>query len=99
MFDFKVYYKVIILFLDNLSYLEIALLSVSVGPVRWVRFGGSGSVGPVRWVRFGGSGSVGLVWYFDGVGSGMAKARNGERFLTEMANAYGRNGKSEIIVC
>ena len=37
----------------------------------------------------------GLQW----VGFGMANARNGERFLTGMANAYGRNGENAIIVC
>ena len=29
----------------------------------------------------------------------MANARNGERFFTGMANAYGRNGENAIIVC
>ena len=29
----------------------------------------------------------------------MANARNGERFLTGMANAYGQIGENAIIVC
>ena len=33
------------------------------------------------------------------VGFGMVNAQNGERFLTGMANAYGRNGENAIIVC
>ena len=33
------------------------------------------------------------------VGFGMANARNGERFLTGMANAYGRTGENAIIDC
>ena len=33
------------------------------------------------------------------VGFGMANVRNGERFLTGMANAYGRDGENAIIAC